>query len=125
MAVRVATFSGTKALTTAYASQELTLPDGMVGGRQYFGVLFLYLSSMASTPTMATVKISRDSAGDLLVCPEFTATIKAGQTTATKGSVIVDYSHVPMYSIANLYVWIKLDVGTANLVEAQLTTHDN
>jgi len=70
------------------------------------------------------VKITYDSAGDVICQPAITTSITKGQTTATKASAFasVDTGIVlaPAYAAAGvLYVWVKPHEALATATTAQ------
>ena len=122
MSIKQATFSGSQALTTAFASVTLAVP-AVATGPIALGGLWLYLTTLVTAATL-TVRITRDAVGDELVCPDFDAEIDVGATTATDGSCIIDYDRIPFYGtsgVTSLYVWAKTNAGTITLTEAKLT----
>lgn len=84
--------------------------------------LWLYVTTIASSPTTLTVKLSRDSGGDELILPEWELDLITGQTTATDGTAIGFLSDIALgQNLSSVYLWIKTDAGTCTLTEALLT----
>lgn len=129
------------AATNAYAaarSHNLTNLGGGTGGltaskrRYMLRTLYVKLDTLAglsATPTL-TVRLTRDSAGNDTIVGDTTASISLGVTTATEGAVTIAidfaYGHndVSGVTIDNLYLFWKLDQGTANVRRIELTTEE-
>ena len=78
----------------------------------FLGGLELQLTGISAGLASIDVKISYDSAGDVLMTPVVTTTITKGQTTATKASAFysLDMGVVlpPSYmDLGVLHVWVK------------------
>ena len=132
------------AATNAYAaarSHNLTnLGGGTMGGtgltapkrRYMLRTLYIKLDDLAglsATPTL-TVRLTRDANGNDTIVGDTTASISLGVTTATEGAVTIAidfaYGHndVSGVTIDNLYLFWKLDQGTANVRRIELTTEE-
>ena len=129
------------AATTAFAaarSHPLTNLGGGTGGltaskrRYMLRTLYVKLDTLAglsATPTL-TMRLTRDTTGNDTVVGDVTATISVGVTTATEGAVTVAidfaYSHNDISGVTNdtLYLFWKLDQGTANVRRIELTTEE-
>lgn len=72
------------------------------------------------TAATATVKFTRDAAGDYLTAPPKALTIEAGETTANAAGVASTLNTVLLTDQTAFYVWVKLDAGSAT-VTANLT----
>jgi hypothetical protein len=76
------------------------------------------------------MRLCRDTTGNDTVVGDVTATISVGVTTATEGAVTVAidfvYSHNDISGVTNdtLYLFWKLDQGTANVRRVELTTEE-
>jgi len=83
--------------------------------------LYVFVNTIAGGATSLTVRLTRDTDGDIPVIPDTTATISTGVTTATSGSCVykidVDYLH----SDDDIYCWIKTDAGTCTVYRLELT----
>jgi hypothetical protein len=127
MASHASDQSGT-ALSTSYASLNLgAKPNGSNPTQAYVAVpenllldhLEVQFASLSGSPTTATMFLSWDSSGDYAATNEASATIKAGKTTATKGTATWVLNRIMarppgIGTAGTLYVWVKLDTGTAN-----------
>jgi hypothetical protein len=116
--------SAVVALSNAYANvATLGVEGDEVPDAAELGPLVLELTSISGATTV-TWYVSRDAAGDVPITPPQTDTILTGKTAATKGSVARDmdatYKRHPDTTQGRLYVWAKLDSGTANM-SASLT----
>lgn len=128
---RVAAYAvdtATVALSTSY-SNVITL-DGTDEAdandfpeRVILGLAQLQMDTFVSSPTTVTWYISEDSAGDLPITPAVTTTI-VGQTANTGG--VAESIGVPWVvneTAGKLYIWAKLDAGTANVTKAKISFH--
>ena len=106
-----------------------TLPTFQRNGRNYYGIvegIHIRLTSIAGGATKLTFRITLDAAGDRIVVPDTEATIVTGITTATTGAVAFSVK-IPIFQILNspgngtLYLFAKLDAGTASWSESVLT----
>lgn len=119
----------TIAATSAYAvarSHAVTNLGGTSGiGQKAFFLRTLYvrldsLAGLSATPTL-TVRLCRDTTGDLTIVGDVTASISLGITDATDGNITVAidfaYSHNDLNGTMNdtLYLFWKLDQGTGNV----------
>ena len=88
----------------------------------YVSLIVLQFSSMASTPTTATIRICRDSAGDEMIVTDTTSTIFEGITTSTKGSAcFLLNAHVGAANCDQLHVFAKLNNGSATIDFVEIT----
>jgi len=129
------------AATNAYAaarSHNCTNLGGGTGGltaskrRYMLRTLYVKLDTLAglsATPSL-TMRLCRDTTGNDTVVGDVTASISLGVTTATEGAVTVAidfaYSHNDISGVTNdtLYLFWKLDQGTANVRRIELTTEE-
>jgi hypothetical protein len=123
---------GTSYDLAKYHALEVRGVSGVVGPSDFpyrfleFESLFVALSSIAGGASTVTIRICSDVTGDQAVIAEATATIYAGLTTATLGSLSI---HMLDYTAAcavgtnqTLYVFFKTDVGTVTVDGSILTT---
>ena len=72
--------------------------------------------------TKVSVRLCLDSDGDYIVVPDTEATIATGITTTTSGcvsfSVKVPISQILTTETGNLYLFAKVDVGSANFAQS-------
>jgi hypothetical protein len=127
------------AATTAYAAARShditnlgTAGGGIVNRLYYLRTLYVKLDTLAglsATPTL-TVRLCRDATGNDTVVGDVTASISLGVTTATEGAVTVAidfvYTHNSISGVIDnsLYLFWKLDQGTANVRRIELTTEE-
>jgi hypothetical protein len=125
MAISKGTWSGSQALSTTFATVQLTLSGPATGGLVGLGGLWAFVTTIAGGATALTVRVTRDAAGDECICPDFEVDLTTGKTTATDGTVVVDYNRIPFFGAAAMHLSIKTDVGTAVMTEAALTFTSN
>lgn len=124
------------AATNAYAaarSHSVTgLTGGSAGNRFMLRTMYVKLDTLAglsAKPTL-TMRLTRDAAGNDTVVGDVTASISLGVTTATEGAVTVAidfaYGHnaVTGTVVDNLYLFWKLDQGTAQVRRIELLTQE-
>lgn len=129
------------AATTAYdAARSHTLTNlgggtgGLTASKRAYILRTLYvkldtLAGLSATPTL-TMRLTRDATGNDTIVGDVTASISVGVTTATEGAatVAIDfaYSHNDVSGTTNdtLYLFWKLDQGTANVRRVELTTEE-
>jgi hypothetical protein len=104
---------------TSYAAAKVLAVDLLLQGRKHAHVVGLdaHLSSISSATTL-TLRVSADTAGDVPIVPDTTATIAAGITTATVGlgSTATDRP----YDLSGLtddkvYIHFYTDAGTVTV----------
>lgn len=117
--MRKLSWTGTQALNTDFVGVALTMTDHATGPIA-LGSLIVYLNTLAVGVTL-TVRLCRDAAGDELISPEYDADIHLGDTTATDGTAVIDLNRLCTFGVAQIYVFLKLDAGTASATEARLT----
>jgi hypothetical protein len=117
--------TATVALSTTYAKMTLNGADeddaANFPERVVLGAAVLRLDTIAGGAASVTWYVSEDSAGDAPIAGPVTSTI-VGQTAATGG--VAESITVPWVVNAvdgNLYVWAKLDAGTANCTKAKIS----
>ncbi len=103
--------SGTVSMTTTYVRWDLTNTQSTPTSMKLASLLF-YVSSIASSASIITCKVTRDTLADELVLPEWTVTLGIGATTATDGTALslMDSFIIPPYS--TLYLWVKTNTGS-------------
>ena len=127
--------TGTQTLGTAYNVTDVLVFDmnaalayqpskanfhGFVEG------IHIRLTTMAGGPTKLSMKLCLDADGDYTVVPSTEATIDPGITTPTTGCVAFSV-RLPIFQIlsapgnGNLYLFAKLDAGTAVFSQACIT----
>lgn len=126
------------AVTNAYAVARSHNLDNLGGNssvvqRAYFlRTLYIKLDTLAglsATPTL-TVRLTRDTAGDITMVGDVTASISLGVTTATEGSITIAidfaYSHNDVSGVTgdNLHCFWKLDQGTGAVRRVELLTEE-
>lgn len=108
---------GNSAVTTSYSNpypvevQQVLLHSACI----------IQLSTIAGGAASTVVRITSDLAGDECLVPDTTATISAGVTTATKGTTVYKTDIVVPSSTNIVYVWVKVDAGTAVLDKVTVT----
>ena len=86
--------------------------------------LFIRMSSLASSPTTLTIKVTLDSNGDEAIVTGTASTIEAGVTTATDGSVVYKIDLDYIFESSDIYVFYKTDAGTVSIDAVELTYHE-
>lgn len=101
-------------------------PGGGLSALQGFFLLDhleVWLDTLAAGPAKCSAFLSWDAAGDYPCQPVVEVDITPAKTTATRGAVLIGIdsamvrppaSLVPLVPTSGLYVWLKLDAGTAN-----------
>lgn len=110
------------AATNAYAvarSQAVNFaltgePDAGKPPRAILGGLYITLDTIAGAASL-TVRLTRDSLGDIPVIGDSTATISTGITTAAKGAVTFRLDIPYMHNSDQLYCFWKTDAGTCQV----------
>jgi hypothetical protein len=79
----------------------------------------------AGTPTKVTIRLCLDANGDEVVVPDTEATLVAGLTTATTKSAAFSVG-IPIVQLfdatkRNLYLFAKVDSGTATFAQSVVT----
>jgi len=132
--LHVSQTTGTTALNTNFGTardHNLTadLPDFQKAAKRWVGILEtlnIHVHAIAGGCTELVVRVTSDAAGNESILPDTTATIAPGIGSATTGSVAfsagVGMTNLnPTQTDSILYVWVKTNLGTANLKEATLT----
>jgi hypothetical protein len=114
----VAETTGTLALSNAW---NLTVPVTLPLQTLIQSSLFLYVDTIAGGATKTTVRVTSDTAGDLCLIPDTEAVMSTGKTTATKGTSVYKTDIVVPSGTDVVYVWVKLDAGTAVLNKVVIT----
>ena len=98
---------------------------GVQGNIDFKGVvdgIYVHVNTIAGA-TSVTLRVCLDADGDYPLIPDATATISTGVTTAASGCASFKFG-APLKQILggkNLYLFIKLDAGTANLTGSCIT----
>lgn len=124
------------AATNAYAvarSHNIDNLNGGGGGNRFMlRTLYIELDDLAglsASPTL-TVRLTRDTNGDVTMVGDVTASISLGVTTATDGSVTIAidfaYAHNAVNGnvVDNLHCFWKLNQGTGNVRRVELLTQE-
>ena len=100
---------------------------GATDSTRFFGVVngVEILLTGDATPTKATIRITKDAGGDIVIVPDTEADLVDGVTTATTKSAVykVDLPiRQDLGSAGNktLYLFVKVDAGTPTLAGSQL-----
>lgn len=141
-----AEYSPPVALDTGYEQAAVTsnvAPRGIAVGGDQRALFAAALDSITLrldnivTAIKASMFVSADADGDVPLTPvSVDRPVTFGQTTTDAGSVSFDGGDVAMSCVVDqgdltldangnvvLYLWIKLDNGTADLVSAEIVTH--
>ena len=120
-------------LGTAFATADVHVHDmtgelpAFKGAGLYHGMvdaIFVKLTS-ASTPTKVTIRLCLDANGDEVVVPDTEAELVAGITTAATKCAVFSVG-VPIVQLfdstkRNLYLFAKVDAGTADFEQSVIT----
>jgi hypothetical protein len=132
MSVYSSRVTTTEALTNAYVAAEVHAHSmnashpARVAGLTFRGrlnSLIAHVDTIAAAPTTLTLRITQDAAGDVAVVPDVDAAIDLGIGDATTGSVAFSFPDLAWVDPDGkdlLYVWLKTDVGTANLISSAI-----
>jgi hypothetical protein len=105
-------------------SSLFTNPDAPF--RAWIDSIHVRLTGIAGGATTCTIRACLDAAGDYTVMPDVTATIVPGVTTTDSGCIAVSVG-IPMFgallSTTSLYLFAKLDAGTATWQASCVTLH--
>lgn len=105
------------------ATLTLIMPNGYPLNFHLEG-LFVQMSSLASSPTKLTARITTDADGDKAIVTGTESEIEVGVTTSTDGSAVyridVDY----IFESAPVYVFFKTDAGTVSVDSVEMTYHE-
>ena len=114
---------GTSYATAKKATLGLLMPSGFPLAFHLEG-LFIRLSSLNSSPTKLTIKITTDANGDEAIITGTESTIETGVTTATDGSVVYKIDLDYIFDSSDIYVFYKTDAGTVSVDAVELTYHE-
>jgi hypothetical protein len=114
---------GTSYDGTKKATLSLQMPEGFPLAFHLEG-LFIRMSSLASSPTTLTIKITTDSNGDEAIVTGTASTIETGVTTATDGAVVYKIDLDYIFDDSDIYVFYKTDAGTVSIDAVELTYHE-
>ncbi len=124
--------NSTPVLGTSFATADVhTHPMGtglppFRSAGDYYGIIegiHVKLTSIAGGATTCTIRVCLDANGDTTIVPDTTATIATGITTATSGCIAVKVG-LPVFQVLGgmtLYLFAKLDAGTADMVASCIT----
>ena len=114
------------AVGTAYATgKAATIALGMFPpGSSFLGRLqsiIYHFSSLAGGAAAVTVRMTSDTAGDVMLLPDTTATITTGVTTATDGSAAYSVDlDAGLDSGDTVYMMHKVNAGTATIDKIEI-----
>ncbi len=114
---------GTSYATAKKATLTLDMDSGFPLNFHLSG-LFVKMSSLNSSPTKLTMKITSDSGGDEAIITGTESTIETGVTTATDGSAIYKIDVDFIFDSPTVYVLFKTDAGTVSIDSVTLTYHE-
>jgi len=114
---------GTSYATAKKATLSLKMPSGFPIAFHLEG-LFIRMSSLASSPTKLTVKLTTDANGDEAIITGTESTIETGVTTATDGAVVYKIDLDYIFESSDVYVFYKTDAGTVTIDSVELTYHE-
>lgn len=114
---------GTSYDGTKKATLSLQMPEGFPLAFHLEG-LFIRMSSLNSSPTTLTIKITTDSNGDEAIVTGTASTIETGVTTATDGAVVYKIDLDYIFDDSDIYVFYKTDAGTVSIDTVELTYHE-
>ena len=114
---------GTSYDTAKKATLALLMPSGFPLAFHLEG-LFIRLSSLNSSPTKLTIKITTDANGDEAIVTGTESTIETGVTTATDGAVVYKIDLDYIFDSSDIYVFYKTDAGTVSVDAVELTYHE-
>jgi hypothetical protein len=127
--------TGTETLGTAFNTTDvltfdmtsvLSYQPSKANFKGFVEGIHIKVTSIAGGATKLTMRVCLDADGDMTVIPDTEATLVTGVTTTTSGCV--GYSvRLPIFQIlnapgnGNLYLFAKLDAGTAVFSQACIT----
>ena len=114
---------GTSYATAKKATLPLLMPSGFPLAFHLEG-LFIRMSSLNSSPTKLTIKITTDANGDEAIVTGTESTIETGVTTATDGAVVYKIDLDYIFDSSDIYVFYKTDAGTVSVDAVELTYHE-
>ena len=114
---------GTSYATAKKATLALQMPSGFPLAFHLEG-LFVRMSSLNSSPTKLTIKITTDANGDEAIVTGTESTIETGVTTATDGAVVYKIDLDYIFDSTDIYVFYKTDAGTVSIDAVELTYHE-
>ena len=114
---------GTSYDTAKKATLELIMPADFPLNF-HLSAVYVQMSSLNSSPTKLSVKITTDSGGDEAIMTGTESTIEAGVTTATDGSAIYKLDVDYVFESSTIYAFFKTDTGTVSIDKIELTYHE-
>jgi|TARA_R100000655_G_scaffold4209_2_gene13671 hypothetical protein len=114
---------GTSYDTAKKATLELAMPPNFPLNF-HLSAVYVQMSSLNSSPTKLTVKITTDSGGDEAILTSTESTIDVGVTTATDGSAIYKLDVDYIFESSTIYAFFKTDAGTVSIDKIELTYHE-
>jgi hypothetical protein len=120
------------ALGTAFATADVhvhdmaaTLPSFQKAG-DFSGIvegIHVRLTTIAGGAKEVTIRVCLDAAGDISIVPDTTGEIATGLTTADSGCAAFKVG-IPIFQVltgTTLYIFAKLDAGTADFTASCIT----
>ena len=109
--------TGVTALGTAYTSAYAVTMERVL----IHSSCFIQLSTIAGGAANTTVRITSDAAGNVCLVPDTTAAISLGVGDATQGSAVYKTDIILPSVTDTVYVWVKVDAGSAVLSGVTVT----
>ncbi len=109
---------GAYATTTAYA---LSVPVVLKDETSIQSSIFIDLDGIGGGAAKTTIRITSDAAGDISLVPDTEATISLGITTPQFGSTVYKTDVIIPAGSNTVYVWVKLNAGTASVNKVTVT----
>lgn len=105
------------------SDQPNVVGSNAVSGRGVcrLGGLYIIVSTIAAGATSLTVRLTRDTAGDIIVVPDTTATLSTGVTTATAGACVYKIDIPYLHENDDLFCFIRTNAGTCTVTRLELT----
>jgi hypothetical protein len=83
--------------------------------------LYIVLDTIAGGATKTTVRVTSDAGGNISLVPDTEAVISAGITVASVGTTVYKTDIIVPATATEVYAWVKLDAGTANVISVVIT----
>lgn len=117
-------------LTVAFASRAMDLTEFLAENRRgvvWRGIMesiLLHVDTIALGAAALTLRITSDAAGNKALVPDTAATMAIGIGTATTGTACFAVgqalSNIQGSTDGKVYLWVKTDAGTANLIDSTI-----
>jgi len=130
------TVTGSETLGTTFDTADVHvhdlqafLPAFQKDARNYRGLvegIHVRLTVASGAPTKVTIRLCSDAAGDIVLVPDTEATLVGGITTSATKSAAYSVK-IPLFQRLNapgngsLYLFAKVDAGTATFSESSIT----